>query len=929
MMFGRFWRNIHTAYGDRSELIDVAQSLWNKFEDLYEKEVLTLIQKMAKISNVKDSSADALKERDDILVQVCNNALPRAPWDEGLCKILLGSSTAKNSGRKLKKKSWRILVQISGRTVQISKVMEVKEHWEFTVEERIFFLKFFFDGALNSATVRDHMDQCASQSADLQNKLRSLTSELKILNAKEDMLGLSVEKTNSSLFNIRGDLKSDASSSQHANENITRGNPSEKLAVEQSQHEKIFVEAQPSEGPNVQNEIPIFTQQQQSDQGHTIVLNDTQGSLSTTQVLPGNNFSSSTSDRETELVTPAPVSSIHESGGHQCPNQVDMVSPQGNSPKVCTVKNEVTNLLESIANIELKLVELSLRRDFLGRDCNGRVYWAFYYPNARPWIIACGDTASKERPPRDFVSIPDSDKWMYYESDTEIEKLVGWLKENNVREKELKESISQFQASKLKDTVYTEDHILKRREISYGGGKTLSANFLATKAKNALEKKYGSCKRFEATAIPQNLVTGACQSGRMYRCQCLELLWRSKDHCSSCHHSFSTSEELSQHAKENCKASLSGSKRSQTAEDTTKCKKARNVASQEKRLTSIGIPQKRSTDEKEIGGRTSLEGYRADCPFNFEEIMTRFIVPSSVKDGVNDIGLIGSGGVPSLLAGQSPYLSDSTLALSLAITNEASLRPTDLRSRQQNTPPSAAMYSRGFKDSHRSSRSVENGLSDELSIAGRLKSILMSEKDQVTSVKDKGSSVSGLSKSTIIRESSSRPLIGRASEILRVLKMNLLDMDAALPEDALRKSRSGQDRRCAWRAFVKSAKSIYEMVQATIVFEDTIKSEYLQNDWWYWSSPSTAARITTLSALALRIYSLDAAISYGEPLPGTAMEVSEPSCAIDKEVHESPTPKNPSNPGSPTLQNTPVPEPDSPENPRTRSRSSKRRRDLS
>lgn len=118
------------------------------------------------------------------------------------------------------------------------------------------------------------------------------------------------------------------------------------------------------------------------------------------------------------------------------------------------------------------------------------------------------------------------------------------------------------------------------------------------------------------------------------------------------------------------------------------------------------------------------------------------------------------------------------------------------------------------------------------------------------------------------------------------------------------------------------------MVQATIVFEDTIKSEYLQNDWWYWSSPSTAARITTLSALALRIYSLDAAISYGEPLPGTAMEASEPSCAIDKEVHESPTPKNSANPGSPTLQNTPEPEPDSPENPRTRSRSSKRRRDL-
>ncbi|KAL1550877.1 methyl-CpG-binding domain-containing protein 9 isoform X2 [Salvia divinorum] len=969
------WRNIHTAYGDRSELIDVAQSLCKKFEDLYEKEVLTLLQKMADISNVKDSSADALKERDALLVQVCNSALPRAPWDEGLCKVCgrdkdddnvllcdkcdseyhrycldppllripegnwycpscvsgqslpcirtYGSISNQHSRRNLGEFSCKFLEGLS----RLAKLMEMKEHWEFTVEERIFFLKFLFDGALNSATVRDHMDHCASRAADLQNKLRSLTSELKLLRAKEDMLGLSAEKTHSSVFNIRGDLKSDASSSQHANENISLGNPSEKLAVEQSQHEKIFVKAQPSERPNLQNEIPIFTQQQQSDQGHTIVLNNAQGSLSTTQVLPGNNFSSSTSDRGTELVTPAPVSSIHESGGHQCPNQADMLSPQGNSLKVCTVKNEITNLLESIANIELELVEVSIRRDFLGRDCNGRVYWAFYYPSARPWIIACGDTTSKERSPRDFVSIPDSDKWMYYESDTEIEKLVRWLRENNVREKELKESISQFQANKLKDTHYTEDHILKKREFQHGGRKTLSAEFLATKAKNALEKKYGPCKRFEATAILQDLVTGESQSGRMYRCECLELLWPSKDHCSSCHQSFSTSEELIQHAKENCKASLSGSKRSQTAEDITKRKKARNAPSQEKRPTSIGIPQKRSTDEKQIEGRTSLEGYHADCPFNFEEIMTRFIVPSSVKDGVNGIGLIGSGGVPSLLAGQSPNLSDSTLALSLAIRNEANSRPTDMRSRQQNTEPGEAMYSRGLKELHRSSRSVQNGLSDELSIAGRLKSILMSEKDQVTSTKDKRSLVSGLSKSTIIRESSSRPLVGRASEILRFLKINLLDMDAALPEDALRKSRSDQDRRCAWRAFVKSAKSIYEMVQATIVFEDTIKSEYLQNDWWYWSSPSTAARITTLSALALRIYTLDAGISYGEPLPGTAMEVSEPSCAIDDEVHPSPTPKNSANPSSPTQQNTP--EPDSPENPRTRSRSSKRRRDLS
>lgn len=52
------------------------------------------------------------------------------------------------------------------------------------------------------------------------------------------------------------------------------------------------------------------------------------------------------------------------------------------------------------------------------------------------------------------------------------------------------------------------------------------------------------------------------------------------------------------------------------------------------------------------------------------------------------------------------------------------------------------------------------------------------------------------------------------------------------------------------------------MVQATMILEDMIRTEYLRNEWWYWSSLSAAAKISTLSSLALRIYSLDAAIIY-------------------------------------------------------------------
>ncbi|KAK6147146.1 hypothetical protein DH2020_018058 [Rehmannia glutinosa] len=119
--------------------------------------------------------------------------------------------------------------------------------------------------------------------------------------------------------------------------------------------------------------------------------------------------------------------------------------------------------------------------------------------------------------------------------------------------------------------------------------------------------------------------------------------------------------------------------------------------------------------------------------------------------------------------------------------------------------------------------------------------------------------------------SSVRPLMGKALEILTQLKINLLDMEAVVPKDALRPSRACIDMRCAWRLFVKRASTIYEkdplvfytqMVQALIVFEDMIKLEYLDPSWRYWSSLSAAASISTLSALSLRIYSLDAAISY-------------------------------------------------------------------
>lgn len=62
----------------------------------------------------------------------------------------------------------------------------------------------------------------------------------------------------------------------------------------------------------------------------------------------------------------------------------------------------------------------------------------------------------------------------------------------------------------------------------------------------------------------------------------------------------------------------------------------------------------------------------------------------------------------------------------------------------------------------------------------------------------------------------------------------------------------------------------FQMVQATIVLEDMIKTEYLRNGWQYWLSLSAAARIATISSLALRISTLDAALVYEKPLPSVS-----------------------------------------------------------
>ncbi|KAG0577270.1 hypothetical protein KC19_5G143600 [Ceratodon purpureus] len=117
-------------------------------------------------------------------------------------------------------------------------------------------------------------------------------------------------------------------------------------------------------------------------------------------------------------------------------------------------------------------------------------------------------------------------------------------------------------------------------------------------------------------------------------------------------------------------------------------------------------------------------------------------------------------------------------------------------------------------------------------------------------------------KKFVAPEPSLRTLVGEQYGVLIGLKMRVLDMEAAMGVEALIPSKSAPPRRRAWRSLVKSAKCIYEMTKTVILLEQMVRPDCLKRTWCYWSSLSSAARSATLSTLALRIFSLDSAITY-------------------------------------------------------------------
>uniref|UniRef100_A0A8R7Q971 Methyl-CpG-binding domain-containing protein 9 n=2 Tax=Triticum urartu TaxID=4572 RepID=A0A8R7Q971_TRIUA len=473
-----------------------------------------------------------------------------------------------------------------------------------------------------------------------------------------------------------------------------------------------------------------------------------------------------------------------------------------------TLSDQISKVQESIGTVESELNMASLRRDCLGKDSLGRLYCVLGRSGKRPLLVVDGSMLiSQEREP---PSTSDCKGWnsasvVIYESDEEIRSLVDWLREYDPREKELKRGIQQYWQRQRHLHHQLGNFVLSDPPVSSNG------------SSNSSEQQLMELPSTKAAAI----------LGKTCRCDCLEPIWPAQHHCTACHETYFTSMEYEDHAGK-CNGHVNKKKDSVRPSSTSGSTK----------------PMK-------------------SCPYDFEEICRKFATNDSNKEIVKDIGLIGSNGVPSFVPSRAAFI-DAPVILNKNKKQDGIPNDDCVSSSLEDCQAMSAQKllqegSNSAQDCPAASTSCDENVSKTKEPAPDTDTTSCEE--AASSATDKPTRLLAVN-GGLVPESSLRPLTGRNSHILKQQKINLLDIEAALPEGAFRASKSQQMRRRSWRSFVKRAESISEMVVATSVLENMIKSEFLNNDWWYWSSFTVAIKTSTVSSLALRIHTLDNCIMY-------------------------------------------------------------------
>ncbi|KAK4272092.1 hypothetical protein QN277_020691 [Acacia crassicarpa] len=1003
------WNNVHIAFGDQPDLVELADKLSENFESLYDSEVLTYVQRFREYAKLGNLSAEMRKEVENFLAST--SEIPKAPWDEGVCKVcgidrdddsvLLCdtcdaeyhtyclnpplaripegnwycpscvdnrhavqdvSQCSKLIGKPRSKKFKGEVTSLYLEALShLLSVMEEKEYWEYSVGERTILLKFLCDELLNTSLIRQHLEQCAESSAESHQKLRALSAEWKSLKIKEEILSTKAAKIDTCSVVTTEEVPKEGlpgSLSNHGKCLVRPANNfgvfadglhSEEINREKNGFNRVdkSVSATNSETDS-QNRNPINMEGQ---------LKNVSAAVDSSQ-LPTNMTSCVDSQCSDKSTNPFSIANnmpqeINSSGGavHIQGNRQKCVGgdesldlhEQGvpfDVPKSAVneseqyhlelnaIRHDISLLQESITSIESQLLKLSVRREFLGIDLLGRFYWASVMPGGSPCILADSTSLmlhegrmNNSRDPVDkisamkncalsgkdtyqtlglmkdlssLMSLPRNTvgcnlPWVVYQTDAEIEELLCWLKDIDPRERELKDSIMIWQKSRFQELIHiqNEDQVEPQGSSPLlGDRERIVSDSLVTKATSLIEKKYGpflELGTLEALKKRGKKVRTS-NDDKLCRCQCLEPIWPSRQHCISCHKTLLNDVELEGHNDCKCSAALPTSEKNK---DTSGSSKGRgNVKFETTHGKVRGNAETGGTSTNggsELSSRLiKFSNQDSTCPYNFEDVCSKFVTEDSNKELIKEIGLIDSNGIPSFVLSVSPYVSDSTVML---ISNKKDEYVAGGSKASEGQIPEGNEGS-GMCHDHISGIPIRSSNVNENNKAGKSSRSTLGSSGQRDgkSLFSVPASQVGTDSCCVVPQSSLRPLVGKVSHILRLLKIGLLDMDAALPEVALRPSKAQLERRQAWRAFVKSARTIYEMVQATITLEDMIKTEYLRNDWWYWSSLSAAAKSSTLSSLALRIYTLDSAIMYERMSSSSFTDCLEPSVVTEQKA---------------------------------------------
>ncbi|KAL4168182.1 hypothetical protein KRP22_011584 [Phytophthora ramorum] len=126
-----------------------------------------------------------------------------------------------------------------------------------------------------------------------------------------------------------------------------------------------------------------------------------------------------------------------------------------------------------------------------------------------------------------------------------------------------------------------------------------------------------------------------------------------------------------------------------------------------------------------------------------------------------------------------------------------------------------------------------------------------------------------------------RPLKKDLPRSLLLLRAQLLTMESAIPRDAFRSGRWGRPVRAAWAEQVYACDTSAMLMEAVVFLEANIDPEWLDPCWKASPLPSAknAIATSTIASTAMRLYSLDDAISYGRMKRGGKRKHRNPSSA--------------------------------------------------